>query len=76
MKDSEKIGIAIVIVLIMILAISVWAAKNNSGPKKMNCDIDCRPTGEQKWTFPGGGPKAYFFNTNDECIRACQLKNR
>ena len=76
MTKNEKIGIAIVIILIIIWAIGVWAGqKTNSESKKINCETTCRQVGNDDWTFPGAGPiNTNNFSTKEECISACQVK--
>ena len=75
MKKSEKIEIAILIVLAIILAVNVWAGKTNSKTiyGKPVCDAMCHLVNQDSWSFPRAG--AYnIFSTKEDCVSACQAR--
>ncbi|MCX6720757.1 MAG: hypothetical protein NTW11_03045 [Candidatus Staskawiczbacteria bacterium] len=75
MQTREKVGIAILIILIIIFAISIWNMQSNAPKVKINCQTACIHIGSMGWTFPGAGPIAKNkFLTKEECIFACQNK--
>ena len=76
MKKSEKIGSAILIILIIILAINVFAGQKTAGLNgKINCETSCHQIGNAIWTFPGAGPVSKIsFQAKEDCISACQAK--
>lgn len=76
MKKSEKIGIAIVVVLAIIL-VSVLLSGNKGNTKKDYCNGLCLPSGPETWSLMGepvGEDNNNNFPTKDECISACLLK--
>lgn len=77
MKKNEKIGIAIVAILIIILVIIIWSGKT-ANPKikaEINCEKACHKIKNNSWTFPGAGPIGEnVFSIKEDCISACQDK--
>lgn len=74
MKKTGIVGIAIVVILVIIWAISVWAGQNTATTKvKLNCDRACHKVGNRGWTFLGAGLKN-IFSTEENCVSACQTK--
>ena len=74
MKKSETIGIIVFIILVIILAISIWAGSrselNNSATTKVKspCELICRQTGTEEWVFRGQS-----FSSQEECVNQCKV---
>ncbi len=75
MQKRQKIEIAILVGLVIILAIMVWGQIGGSNSRvSVNCQTACRPTGGG-WTFPGAGPaNQNTFYEQEDCISACQAR--
>ena len=75
MKKSEKIGIAVVTVLAIILISMLWSG-NKGNTKKDYCEGICLPSGPETWFLMGepADEDNNNFSTKDECISACLLK--
>jgi hypothetical protein len=72
MQPKEKIGIAIVIILTIILAINIWAEQKVVNLKaKINCDEMCIQKGNDTWSL-SGPDYTNDFSTQKDCISACQ----
>ena len=77
MKTSEKIGIAIVAILAVILVSTLLAGGNNDKKIKDFCDGLCQPYDSKTWFFMGepiSGNDDNNFPTKEECVSACLLK--
>lgn len=75
MQGKEKLGIAAVIILIIILAISVLTGQNATSPKtKIDCETACYQTGGDKWTFPAIPGSRNTYDTKGDCVSDCQAK--
>lgn len=73
MKKSEKIGIAIVAILAIILVGILINDNKNRPNKKDACDKICIST-PKNWVLLGASPDRNSFPTKEECVSACQLK--
>lgn len=77
LEKKYKIYIAIIVILLIILAISVWARQAASPRIKINCQTACFQIGNNSWTFPGSGPiSTNTFPTEEECVSACLLRTK
>lgn len=78
MKKSEKIGIAIVAILAVILVGTLLAEyKNNRTTRKDACGALCQPYNQKTWflmTEPGGDGSGNSFPTKEECVDSCLSK--
>jgi hypothetical protein len=75
MQKKEIIGILIAVVLIIILAVSVWFSQIPTKKVKINCQTLCMQTGRGEWFFPGVVPVSKNkFSTKEECISACNIR--
>jgi len=69
MNKREKIEIIILAILIIILAISVWAGiKNKKTTKTLDvCDVLCIENQEGTWEFRG-----QILPSKEDCFTECQ----